>query len=194
MKPAMTPEAVVRRPRRRRRVRLSGFKLKGGVLRVRGSRGDPRAARAFSAARVTLDPNGGWLLKACGAPARDLTGAAYAEDPAGAEDGFSGREVMAASAAPPGCRRPPTWWRPTGGNLAHALSLQAVDIPLADPPFWTMPVRCGWRRPAATGASPGLAFQQPFRRVAGDVHPCRRRRPGPRHRDRHAWIWQTASA
>jgi glucarate dehydratase len=63
---------------------------------------------------------------------------AYAEDPCGAEDGFSGREVMAefrrATGLPTATNMVATDWR----QLAHALSLQSVDIPLADPHFWTM--------------------------------------------------------
>jgi hypothetical protein len=63
---------------------------------------------------------------------------AYAEDPCGAEDGFSGREVMAefrrATGLPTATNMVATDWR----QLAHALALQSVDIPLADPHFWTM--------------------------------------------------------
>jgi glucarate dehydratase len=63
---------------------------------------------------------------------------AYAEDPCGAEDGFSGREVMAefrrATGLPTATNMVATDWR----QLTHALSLQSVDIPLADPHFWTM--------------------------------------------------------
>ena len=63
---------------------------------------------------------------------------AYAEDPCGAEDGFSGREVMAefrrATGLPTATNMIATDWR----QLAHALALQAVDIPLADPHFWTL--------------------------------------------------------
>jgi glucarate dehydratase len=63
---------------------------------------------------------------------------AYAEDPCGAENGFSGREVMAefrrATGLPTATNMIATDWR----QLAHALQLQAIDIPLADPHFWTM--------------------------------------------------------
>ena len=88
---------------------------------------------------MTLDPNGGWRLKDAVRLLRDLHGVlAYAEDPCGAEDGFSGREVMAefrrATGLPTATNMVATDWR----QLTHALSLQAVDIPLADPHFWTM--------------------------------------------------------
>jgi glucarate dehydratase len=63
---------------------------------------------------------------------------AYAEDPCGAENGFSGREVMAefrrATGLPTATNMIATDWR----QMAHSLSLQSVDIPLADPHFWTM--------------------------------------------------------
>lgn len=138
---AMTPEAIVRLAEAaRERYGFNDFKLKGGVLR-----GDEEvvAIRAlherFPDARVTLDPNGGWLLKDAIRLMRDMRGVlAYAEDPCGAEDGFSGREVMAefrrATGLPTATNMVATDWR----QLQHALSLQSVDIPLADPHFWTM--------------------------------------------------------
>ncbi|PTT87740.1 glucarate dehydratase [Pelomonas sp. HMWF004] len=138
---AMTPDAIVALAEAaRERYGFNDFKLKGGVLR-----GDEEveAIRAlherFPDARVTLDPNGGWLLKDAIRLLRDLRGVlAYAEDPCGAEDGFSGREVMAefrrATGLPTATNMVATDWR----QLQHALSLQSVDIPLADPHFWTM--------------------------------------------------------
>lgn len=138
---ALTPEAIVRLAEAaRERYGFNDFKLKGGVLR-----GDEEveALRAlherFPEARVTLDPNGGWLLKDAIRLMRDMRGVvAYAEDPCGAEDGFSGREVMAefrrATGLPTATNMIATDWR----QLSHALALQSVDIPLADPHFWTM--------------------------------------------------------
>jgi glucarate dehydratase len=138
---ALTPEAVVRLAQAAQaRYGFQDFKLKGGVLR---GEDEVEAIRAlherFPAARVTLDPNGGWLLKDAVRLLRDLHGVlAYAEDPCGAEEGFSGREVMAefrrATGLPTATNMVATDWR----QLSHALSLQAVDIPLADPHFWTM--------------------------------------------------------
>ena len=138
---ALTPEAVVRLAEAaRERYGFNDFKLKGGVLR-----GDEEveAVRAlherFPDARVTLDPNGGWLLKDAIRLGQQMRGVvAYAEDPCGAEEGFSGREVMAefrrATGLPTATNMVATDWR----QLQHALSLQSVDIPLADPHFWTM--------------------------------------------------------
>ena len=93
----------------------------------------------FPQARVTLDPNGGWLLKDAVRLMRDLHGVlAYAEDPCGAEGGFSGREVMAefrrATGLPTATNMVATDWR----QMVHSLVLQSVDIPLADPHFWTL--------------------------------------------------------
>ena len=139
--PALTPQAVVRLAEAAKaRYGFDDFKLKGGVL---AGEAEVEAVRAlherFPQARVTLDPNGGWLLKDAVRLMRDMRGVlAYAEDPCGAEDGFSGREVMAefrrATGLPTATNMVATDWR----QLAHALALQAVDIPLADPHFWTM--------------------------------------------------------
>jgi glucarate dehydratase len=138
---ALTPDAVVRLAvAAQKRYGFQDFKLKGGV---RSGEQEVEALRAlherFPQARVTLDPNGGWLLKDAVRLMRDMRGVvAYAEDPCGAEDGFSGREVMAefrrATGLPTATNMVATDWR----QLAHALSLQSVDIPLADPHFWTM--------------------------------------------------------
>jgi glucarate dehydratase len=138
---AMTPEAIVRLAEAARaRYGFNDFKLKGGVL---AGEAEVEAVTAlherFPQARITLDPNGGWLLKDAVRLMRDMHGVlAYAEDPCGAEEGFSGREVMAefrrATGLPTATNMVATDWR----QLAHALSLQSVDIPLADPHFWTM--------------------------------------------------------
>lgn len=139
--PALTPDAIVSLAEAaHERYGFQDFKLKGGVLR---GEAEVEAIRAlherFPQARVTLDPNGGWRLKDAVRLLRDLRGVlAYAEDPCGAEDGFSGREVMAefrrATGLPTATNMVATDWR----QLTHALALQSVDIPLADPHFWTM--------------------------------------------------------
>ena len=138
---AMTPEAIVKLAvAAREKYGFNDFKLKGGVLR-----GDEEVDaivalhERFPEARVTLDPNGGWLLKDAIRLGHRMRGmVAYAEDPCGAEDGFSGREVMAefrrATGLPTATNMIATDWR----QLTHALSLQSIDIPLADPHFWTM--------------------------------------------------------
>lgn len=138
---ALTPQAIVAQAQAaHRKYGFNDFKLKGGVLR---GEEEVEAVRAlhecFPSARITLDPNGGWLLQDAIRLMRDMHGVvAYAEDPCGAEAGFSGREVMAefrrATGLPTATNMVATDWR----QLQHSLSLQSVDIPLADPHFWTM--------------------------------------------------------
>jgi glucarate dehydratase len=138
---ALTPDAVVRLAEAAHaRYGFDDFKLKGGVLAGDAEIEAIRALHArFPQARITVDPNGAWSLKEAIRLTRDLRGVlAYAEDPCGAEDGFSGREVMAefrrATGLPTATNMIATDWR----QLTHALALQSVDIPLADPHFWTM--------------------------------------------------------
>jgi glucarate dehydratase len=138
---ALTPEAVVRLAEAaHERYGFRDFKLKGGVLA-----GDAEMEaivalhERFPNARVTLDPNGAWSLAEAVRLCRDKHGVlAYAEDPCGAEDGFSGREAMAefrrATGLPTATNMVATDWR----QMAHSIQLQSVDIPLADPHFWTM--------------------------------------------------------
>ena len=138
---ATTAAAVVRQAEAaHERYGFNDFKLKGGVLRAEEEIEAVKALhQRFPKARVTIDPNGGWLLKDAIRLMRDLREVlAYAEDPCGAEEGFSGREVMAefrrATGLPTATNMIATDWR----QLVHALALQSVDIPLADPHFWTM--------------------------------------------------------
>ena len=138
---AMTPEAVVRLAEATHdHYGFVDFKLKGGVLTgEREIEAVTAIAKRFPKARVTLDPNGAWSLDEAIRLCKDMHGIlAYAEDPCGAEAGFSGREIMAefrrATGLPTATNMIATDWR----QLAHALRLGAVDIPLADPHFWTM--------------------------------------------------------
>ena len=128
-------------PRRREaRYGFGDFKLKGGVLPAADeAKAVIALADRFPDARITLDPNGGWLLDEPIETCRELTDVlAYAEDPVGPEGGFSGREVMAefkrATGLPTATNMIATDWR----ELGHAIRSGAVDIPLADPHFWTM--------------------------------------------------------
>ncbi|HMJ44364.1 MAG TPA: glucarate dehydratase, partial [Pseudolabrys sp.] len=137
----LTPDAVVRLAEAAHdKYGFSDFKLKGGVLP-----GDDEIAavtalaQRFPKARITLDPNGAWSLdeavRLCRGQNHVL---AYAEDPCGAENGYSGREILAefrrATGLPTATNMIATDWR----QLAHAIQLHSVDIPLADPHFWTM--------------------------------------------------------
>ncbi|MFE3516271.1 enolase C-terminal domain-like protein [Streptomyces sp. NPDC059166] len=138
---ALTPEAIVRQAEAAHDLYgFQDFKLKGGVL---AGAQEVEAVRAlkdrFPEARITLDPNGAWSLREaielC-TPLREVL--AYAEDPCGAEDGYSGREILAefrrATGLPTATNMIATDWR----QMTHALALQSVSIPLADPHFWTM--------------------------------------------------------
>ncbi len=139
--PAMDAKSVVRLAEAaHKRYGFKDFKLKGGVL---SGEEEIEAIMAlsdrFPEARITLDPNGGWLLKdavrLCRDRHREL---AYAEDPCGAEGGFSGREVMAEFRRATGLKTATNMVATDWRELAHAVTLQSVDIPLADPHFWTM--------------------------------------------------------
>jgi glucarate dehydratase len=138
---ALTPETVVRLAEATHDLYgFVDFKLKGGVLS-----GDQEMeaitalAERFPDARITLDPNGAWSLeeaiRLCKGRGDVL---AYAEDPCGAENGYSGREVMAefrrATGLPTATNMIATDWR----QMGHSIMLQSVSIPLADPHFWTM--------------------------------------------------------
>lgn len=138
---ALTPEAVVRLAEATKELYgFNDFKLKGGVLSGEAEIEAVTAlAERFPEARITLDPNGAWSLREAIALCRDQHHVlAYAEDPCGAENGYSGREVMAefrrGTGLPTATNMIATDWR----EMGHAIQLQSVDIPLADPHFWTM--------------------------------------------------------
>ena len=138
---ALTPEDIARLAEAATdRYGFADFKLKGGVMDGDEEMQAIAAIKArFPNARATLDPNGAWSLdeaiRLCRGQSHLL---AYAEDPCGPENGYSGRETMAefkrATGIPTATNMIATDWR----QLGHAVSLQAVDIPLADPHFWTM--------------------------------------------------------
>ncbi|MFE9021052.1 enolase C-terminal domain-like protein [Streptomyces sp. NPDC007808] len=138
---ALTPEAIVRQAEATHDLYgFCDFKLKGGVLPGAQEVEAVQALKErFPRARITLDPNGAWSLREAVELCRPLLGTlAYAEDPCGAEDGYSGREILAefrrATGLPTATNMIATDWR----QLTHALALQSVSIPLADPHFWTM--------------------------------------------------------
>ncbi len=116
------------------------FKLKGGVLDGEQEMEAVRAlARRFPDARITLDPNGAWSLGQAIALCRDAHDVlAYAEDPCGAEAGYSGRETMAQFRRATGLRTATNMVATDWRQLGAAIRAEAIDIPLADPHFWTM--------------------------------------------------------
>lgn len=138
---ALTPESIVRLAEAaHERYGFYDFKLKGGVLR---GEEEIEAVTALSErspdSRITLDPNGGWLLADAIRLCRDQHHIlSYAEDPCGAENGYSAREIMSefrlATGLPTATNMIATDWR----QMGHSIQLQSVDIPLADPHFWTM--------------------------------------------------------
>ncbi|MCO8309133.1 glucarate dehydratase [Pseudomonas mandelii] len=138
---AMSANAVVRLAEAAHaRYGFEDFKLKGGVLS-----GDEEIeavtalAERFPDARITLDPNGAWSLKEAVRLCRDQHHVlAYAEDPCGAENGYSGREVMAEFRRATGLKTATNMIATDWREMGHAIQLQSVDIPLADPHFWTM--------------------------------------------------------
>ncbi len=131
---------VVQAEAARERYGFTDFKLKGGVLSGAAEVEVMRAlADRFPDADLTLDPNGGWLLADAVAHGRDLRDVlAYAEDPCGAEDGYSGRETLAEFRRATGMRTATNMVATDWRQLGHAVRQSAVDIPLADPHFWTM--------------------------------------------------------
>jgi glucarate dehydratase len=138
---AMTAEGVVELAEAAyARYGFKDFKLKGGVLRgAEEIEAVTALAERFPQARITLDPNGAWSLKEAISLCRDQHHVlAYAEDPCGAENGYSGREVMAEFRRATGLRTATNMIATDWREMGHAIQLQSVDIPLADPHFWTM--------------------------------------------------------
>ncbi len=138
---ALTPQKIVQLAEAAHdRYGFNDFKLKGGVLSGEEEIAAVTAlAKRFPNARITIDPNGAWSLEEAIRLCRNQHHVlAYAEDPCGAENGYSGREVMAefrrATGLPTATNMIATDWR----QMGHTIQLHSVDIPLADPHFWTM--------------------------------------------------------
>jgi glucarate dehydratase len=138
---AVTPESIVRLAEATHdHYGFRDFKLKGGVFSGEEEIAAVTSlAERFPEARITIDPNGAWSLAESISLCKNLGHIlAYAEDPCGAEHGFSGREIMAefrkATKLPTATNMVATDWR----QMTHTILLGAVDIPLADPHFWTM--------------------------------------------------------
>ncbi|MFI7169327.1 enolase C-terminal domain-like protein [Rhodococcoides fascians] len=138
---AMDPESIVRLAEAAQaRYGFQDFKLKGGALPAPEEAAAVRAlAERFPEARITLDPNGGWLLKDAIETCRGLRDVlAYAEDPVGPEGDFSGREVMTEFKRATGLQTATNMIATDWREMGHTVRSGAVDIPLADPHFWTM--------------------------------------------------------
>ncbi|WP_060886930.1 enolase C-terminal domain-like protein [Streptomyces caniscabiei] len=191
---ALTPEAIVRQAEAAHDLYgFKDFKLKGGVLEGAEEVTAVRALKSrFPEARITLDPNGAWSLAEAIELCRPLGDTlAYAEDPCGAEGGYSGREILAefrrATGLPTATNMIATDWR----QLTHALALQSVSIPLADPHFWTMQ---GSVRVAqlcnAMGLTWGCHSNNHFDISLAMVVHCGAAAPGEYNALDTHWIWQ----
>ncbi len=116
------------------------FKLKAGVLEgEKEILACQELKKHFPDARINIDPNGAWYLEEAIELCKDqhhvLT---YVEDPCGPEAGFSGREIMAEFKDATGFQLATNMIATNWRQFNHAVKLKAVDIPLADPHFWTM--------------------------------------------------------
>ena len=138
---ALDTESIVAQARAAQaRYGFRHFKLKGGVLRGEQEIEAVTALKhAFPDARITLDPNGCWSLGDAIRLCRDMAPVlAYAEDPCGPEAGYSGRETMAEFRRATGLKTATNMIATDWRQMGHAIQLQSVDIPLADPHFWTL--------------------------------------------------------
>ena len=191
---ALTPEAIVAQAKAtHEKYGFEDFKLKGGVLEPEEELKAVQALKAaFPDARIDLDPNGCWSLEKSLELAPELKKVlAYCEDPCGAENGFSGRETMAEfkrdSGMPTATNMIDTDWR----QMCHCISLRSVDIPLADPHFWTMngSVRVG-QMCNDFGLMWGCHSNNHFDISLAMVVQCAATVPGKMNGIDTHWIWQ----
>ena len=191
---ALTPEKIVALAKAtHKKYGFVDFKLKGGVLSAKEELKAVQAIKKeFPNARVDLDPNGAWSLKEALEIKDELKEVlAYCEDPCGAENGFSGREIMAEfkreSGMPTATNMLNTDWR----QMCHCLALKSVDIPLADPHFWTMngSVRVG-QMCNDFGLMWGCHSNNHFDISLAMVVQCAAAIPGKMNGIDTHWIWQ----
>lgn len=138
---ALTPESIVTQALASKAdFGFNTFKLKGGVLDGQAECDCMLALyETLPGAGLTLDPNGCWSLEEAIellSPIKQIL--TYAEDPCGAERGFSGREIMAEFRKATGIPTATNMIATDFMEMTQAIQLQAVDIPLADCHFWTM--------------------------------------------------------
>ena len=191
---ALTPEAIVAQAKAtHEKYGFEDFKLKGGVLEPEEELKAVQALKAaFPDARIDLDPNGCWSLEKSLELAPELKKVlAYCEDPCGAEGRFSGREIMAEfrqeSGMPTATNMIDTDWR----EMRHCIALRSVDIPLADPHFWTMAgsVRVG-QMCNDFGLMWGCHSNNHFDISLAMVVQCAAAVPGKMNGIDTHWIWQ----
>ena len=191
---ALTPETIVALAKAtQKKYGFVDFKLKGGVLSAKDELKAVQAIKKeFPDARVDLDPNGAWSLAEALEIKDELKEVlAYCEDPCGAENGFSGREIMAEfkreTGIPTATNMINTDWR----QMYHCLALKSVDIPLADPHFWTMngSVRVG-QMCNDFGMMWGCHSNNHFDISLAMVVQCAAAIPGKMNGIDTHWIWQ----
>jgi glucarate dehydratase len=194
---AVTPAQIVRQAEAAQdKYGFKDFKLKGGVFPGATEIEAVHALKArFPDARITIDPNGAWSVREAVELCRPLVGTlAYAEDPCGAEDGFSGREALAEFRRLTNIRTATNMVATNGREMASSLLLQAVDIPLADPHFWTMQ---GSVRIAqlcnAMGLTWGCHSNNHFDISLAMAVQCGAAAPGEYNALDTHWIWQEGS-
>ena len=191
---ALTPETIVALAKAtKEKYGFIDFKLKGGVLSAKDELKAVQAIKKeFPDARVDLDPTGAWSLAEALEIKDELKEVlAYCEDPCGAENGFSGREIMAEfkreTGIPTATNMINTDWR----QMYHCLALKSVDIPLADPHFWTMngSVRVG-QMCNDFGMMWGCHSNNHFDISLAMVVQCAAAIPGKMNGIDTHWIWQ----
>ena len=138
---ALNPKAIVEQAKAtHEQFGFTTFKLKGGVLDGQLECDCIRAmAEEFPGAGLTIDPNGAWSLQQSIEllhPIKNIL--TYAEDPCGAENGFSGLEIMSRFRKETGIPTATNMVATNFTEFVKAIQLQSVDIPLADCHFWTM--------------------------------------------------------
>jgi glucarate dehydratase len=118
---------------------FNDFKLKGGVLDgAQEMEAVTALAKRFPRARITLDPNGAWpLAEAISLCRNQQQVLAHAEIPAARRMVCLVAKSWLSFGAPPDCPLRRTW-SPLIGGSSPTHWLKAIDIPLADPHFWTM--------------------------------------------------------
>ncbi|KFI05829.1 enolase C-terminal domain-like protein [Massilia sp. BSC265] len=141
LREALTPSAIADlADAAAARYGFQDFKLKGGVMSAQDElQAIAAIKRRRPAARCTVDPNGAWSLSEAVAVGKEYGHLlAYAEDPCGPEQGYSGREIMAEFKRATGVRTATNMVATDWRQMGHSHLLGAIDIPLADPHFWTM--------------------------------------------------------
>jgi glucarate dehydratase len=119
---------------------FSTFKLKAGVLDgITECECIAALAEALPGVKLTIDPNGCWTVNEAIdwlTPLKSVL--LYAEDPCGAEGDLTGLESLVEFRRRTGISTATNMVAVDFSQLAEAIRMEAVDVPLADCHFWTM--------------------------------------------------------